>query len=222
MKNEKGEQTGQQNKLSAKEQNKHYNSEKISSLEYVKNCTMGEISMKTCKRIVSVTMGLFLLVSLFSVIYVNAASTYTISYNANGGSGAPSSQTKTHDKNLTLSTTKPTRSGYTFQGWSTSSTGAVKYSAGGKFTSNAKTTLYAVWTKLTYTISYNANGGSGAPAVQTKTYNTKLILSKTMPRRTGYTFLGWSTNAKAVVATYVAGESFTSNAKTTLYAVWKK
>ena len=44
------------------------------------------------------------------------AHTYTISYNANGGSGAPSAQTKTHGKNLTLSSTKPTSPGHTFKG----------------------------------------------------------------------------------------------------------
>ena len=43
--------------------------------------------------------------------------TYTVSYNANGGSGAPSSQAKQYDKTLTLSSIKPTRAGYTFKGW---------------------------------------------------------------------------------------------------------
>ena len=62
-----------------------------------------------------------------------------------GGSGAPASQTKTHGVTLTLSSTKPTRSGYTFKGWSTSSTAtSASYSAGGSYTTNASATLYAV------------------------------------------------------------------------------
>ena len=149
--------------------------------------------------------------------------TYTISYNANGGSGAPGSQTKTHDQTLTLSTTKPTRTGYTFQGWATSATATTAtYQPGGSFTGNANTTLYAVWKANTYTLTYDANGGSGAPGSQTKTYGQTLTLSTTKPTRTGYTFQGWATSASATSAAYQPGGSFTGNANTTLYAVWEK
>lgn len=74
--------------------------------------------------------------------------TYTVSYNANGGSGAPSSQTKTYGVDLTLSSTVPTRAGYAFKGWATSSTGAVAYQAGGIYKANSAVTLYAVWELL--------------------------------------------------------------------------
>jgi len=159
--------------------------------------------------------------TLYAVWQKNAATTYTVSYNANGGSGAPASQTKTQNVTLTLSSTKPTRTGYTFKGWSTSSTATTaSYSAGGSYTNNASVTLYAVWAKNTYTVSYNANGGSGAPASQTKTYGTALTLSSTKPTRTGHTFLGWSTSSTATSATYSAGGSYTTNASATLYAVW--
>ena len=79
-------------------------------------------------------------------ISVAAKTSYTVKYNANGGSGAPSAQTKWYGTALTLSTTKPTRSGYTFKGWATSSTAtSATYSAGGSYTANAAATLYAVW-----------------------------------------------------------------------------
>ena len=167
--------------------------------------------------------------TLYAVWQKNAATTYTVSYNANGGSGAPSSQTKTKDVTLTLSSTKPTRSGYTFLGWSTSSTAtSPTYYAGGSYTANASATLYAVWSyntpsptpTTTYTISYNANGGSGAPSSQTKTKDVTLTLSSTKPTRSGYTFLGWSTSSTATSPTYYAGGSYTANASATLYAVW--
>ena len=74
--------------------------------------------------------------------------TYTVSYNANGGTGAPASQTKTYGVNLTLSSTVPTRAGYAFKGWATSSTGAVAYQAGGAYSANSAVTLYAVWELL--------------------------------------------------------------------------
>lgn len=83
----------------------------------------------------------------------SAVDTYTVSYNANGGTGAPGNQTKTHGQSLTLSSVKPTKDGYTFQGWSTSSTGSVQYNPGSAYTGNANLTLYAVW-KSAHTHSY--------------------------------------------------------------------
>ena len=74
--------------------------------------------------------------------------TFTVSYNANGGTGAPASQTKTYGVNLTLSSTIPTRAGYAFKGWATSSTGTVAYQAGGTYSANSAVTLYAVWELL--------------------------------------------------------------------------
>ena len=74
--------------------------------------------------------------------------TYTVSYNANGGTGAPASQTKTYGVDLTLSSTVPTRAAYAFKGWAKSSTGAVAYQAGGTYKENAAVTLYAVWELL--------------------------------------------------------------------------
>lgn len=163
--------------------------------------------------------------TLYAIWESNAPKTYTISYNANGGTGAPASQTKTHNVTLTLRTNIPSRSGYTFKGWSTSSSAtSASYSAGGSFTTNANTTLYAVWQAdpITYTVSYKANGGSGAPSSQTKTHNVALTLSSTKPTRSGYTFLGWSTSSMATSPTYYAGGSYTANSSATLYAVWSK
>lgn len=155
-------------------------------------------------------------------VSVPAWTSYTISYSANGGTGAPSSQTKWKDQTLTLSGTKPTRTGYSFLGWSTSSTATTAtYSAGGSYTANSAATLYAVWKANTYTVKYNANGGTGAPGNQTKTYGVTLTLSKVTPTRTNYIFKGWATSASATTATYAAGASYTSNAGVTLYAVWE-
>jgi uncharacterized repeat protein (TIGR02543 family) len=154
-------------------------------------------------------------------VAVSAKTSYTVSYNANGGSGAPSAQTKWHGTTLKLSDTKPTRTGYTFKGWATSSGGSVAYASGANYTANAGATLYAVWQVITYTISYNANGGSGAPGNQTKTHGTALTLSSTKPTRANYNFKGWATSASATSAAYAAGGSYTTNAAATLYAVWE-
>lgn len=265
------------------------------------------------------------------------ATTYKITFDANGGAGAPAAQNKTSGVNLTLSSTKPTKTYCDFLGWSTSKTAtSATYSAGGTFTANAATTLYAVWkyrstpfgsfdnasspapgqvnvrgwaidgdnvnqsiaihayvggeagaagangafgstanlvrsdvndvhkgvgnnhgfnytfssskrgaqyvyvyainisgtpgnnflidkirVDIPYIITYNANSGTGAPAVQGKLSGTNLTLSSTKPTRANYTFLGWSTSSTATSATYSAGGTFTANADTTLYAVWQ-
>ena len=146
---------------------------------------------------------------------------WTVSYNANGGSGSPPSQTKTYGSNITLSSTKPTRIGYTFKGWAKTSTGSVSYSPGSAFGEDNNTTLYAVWEINKYTVSYNANGGSGSPPSQTKTYGQALTLSSTKPTRTNYDFLGWATSSSASAAQYSSGSSYLNNESVTLYAVWK-
>lgn len=148
--------------------------------------------------------------------------TYTVKYNANGGSGAPSSQTKKYGITLKLSSSKPTRTGYSFQGWGTSSSDtSVNYAAGANYTSNANITLYAIWKANTYTVKYNANGGSGAPSSQTKTYGATLTLSSTKPTRTNYNFLGWGTSASSTTVSYSPGSTYTKNAAITLYAIWE-
>lgn len=162
---------------------------------------------------------------------VPALTSYTVSYNANGGSGAPAAQKKYYGKTLKLSSTKPTRTGYTFKGWATSASGSVTYASGANYTANASATLYAVWQKNTYTISYNANGGTGAPANQTKTYGVNLTLSNTKPTRASYvdengstisyTFKGWATSASSSTVAYKAGATYTANASVVLYAVWQ-
>ena len=155
---------------------------------------------------------------------------YTISYNANGGSGAPGSQTKTHGTDLTLSSTKPTRSGYTFVNWNTKSDGSgTNYASGATYNTNANITLYAIWktnssggdTTTKYTVSYNANGGSGTPSNQTKTQGTNLVLSSTKPTRSGYTFVNWNTKGDGTGKSYAPGATYSTDANLTLYAIWK-
>lgn len=154
-------------------------------------------------------------------ISIAAVTKYTISYNANGGSGAPANQTKTHGTNITLSTTTPTKTGYTFKGWSTSSAATtVNYAPGATFTTNANTTLYACWDPLRYNVVFNANGGSGAPSAQQKVYGTNLVLSSTTPTRIGYNFMGWGESSTSTTATYQPGSTYSQNTGITLYAIW--
>ena len=147
-------------------------------------------------------------------VTIPALQKYTISYNGNGSgaTGIPSSQTKIEGKSLTLSTTKPTRTGYNFAKWNTSSNGSgTNYASGGTYTANAKATLYAQWSPVTYTVSYNANGGTGAPANQTKTYNVTLKLSSIKPTRTNYDFVSWNEKADGTGTPHGAGTNYTTD-----------
>ena len=154
-------------------------------------------------------------------INVGAKTSYTITYNANGGSGAPGKQTKWHGTTLKLSTTKPTRTGYSFQGWGTSASGSVVYDSGDSYTKNASDTLYAIWKANTYTITFDANTGENPPENQTKTYGVDLVLTSEIPTKTNYNFLGWGISASSTTVAYAPGATYTDNSAATLYAIWE-
>ena len=117
---------------------------------------------------------------------VASMETYTVFYDANGGSGAPPAQTKTQGVPLILSDVQPTRTGYTFLGWSRNSNALhADYGPGDSYFIDLSATLYAVWGKHEYTIRYDANGGSGAPPAQTKTQGVPLISAIDTPSRPG-------------------------------------
>ena len=154
-------------------------------------------------------------------VSVDSKKYHTISYDSTGGSGTPSSQTKWYNESIKLSSTVPVKSGYTFVSWCTNTSGTgTKYNPGDTYSSNANLTLYAIWEANKYTVTYNANGGSNAPAQQTKTYGVNLILSSSTPTKTYYNFLGWSTSANGTVM-YKAGSVYSNNSAVTLYAVWE-
>ena len=150
-----------------------------------------------------------------------APPTYTVSYNANGGSGAPGSQTKYHGENLTLSSAKPYKTGHYFKEWNTSSTGnGTTYQPGATYSGNAGLILYAIWIAETYPVVFKSNGGGSPPASQVKTYGQTLTLTTVKPVRTGYTFLRWNTSENGTGTNYSPGASYSGNSPLTLYAIW--
>lgn len=153
-------------------------------------------------------------------VRVPKKSNWAVTYNANGGSGAPGNQTKWYGEDLTLQAAQPVRTGHNFAGWATSASGPVAYYPSGRYTNNSAVNLYAKWNPHTYTVSYNANGGSGAPGNQTKTYGQNLTLSSVRPYRQNYNFKGWATSQSGGVA-YQPGSTYSSNSGVTLYAVWE-
>lgn len=119
-----------------------------------------------------------------------------------------------------------TRTGYTFAGWNTSSDGnGTTYDADSEFTPTADTTLYAMWTPITYTVVFDANGGSGTMDSQTLTYDTAEKLTDNSFTYSSHSFMGWSTTADGDVeytdAQSVVNLASTADATVTLYAQWK-
>ena len=173
-------------------------------------------------------------------LYAISSRTISLSYNANGGTNAPSSSSSTQYWNqvgnaynlttITISSSVPKRDGYSFLGWSTSSTATTAtYKAGNSYsftysTANA-VTLYAVWQANTYYVKFNGNNAtSGSMSNQTFTYDKAQNLTANAFSRTGYTFAGWATSASGLVA-YTDKQSVknltTSNGATVnLYAKW--
>jgi uncharacterized repeat protein (TIGR02543 family) len=259
----------------------------------------------------------------------STGTSYTLTYSANGGSSPPSSQTAQGGATVTLSMNSPSRFGYNFLGWSTSSSATTaSYRPGASYILNSNTTLYAVWQTpealslntaksavisaysqvqyyrftpsatgtyifesssrsssvdpyailysasgaaltdgpsaddaagdmnfrvsasltsgttyylgarsynsqdlgsysitvssgtIRYTVAYNANGGTGAPASEYVTPGTTLI-SSVIPTRLGYTFAGWSTSSTASAASFVPlGSTSGITGNITLYGVW--
>lgn len=137
----------------------------------------------------------------------------------------------------------PSLTGYLFDGWYYDADCTEEYTAvsGNDITVNygdendsndapnkVEITLYAKWTPITYTVKYDGNNATGgSTADSTHTYDVASNLTANGFTRTGYKFLGWSTDSSATTATYTDQESVTNladtqDAEVTLYAVWKQ
>jgi uncharacterized repeat protein (TIGR02543 family) len=143
------------------------------------------------------------------------ADSYTVTYNANGGSGTMSSSTATYDTNFMTRQNTFTRAGYTFAGWNEkadgtgtawgiSSSNSGTYESGNywKWSGSSYTkdiTLYAQWTPNKIKLTLNRNGGTGGTSSVWYYYGTSTFYSNeactttitaiTRPTRTGYTFV---------------------------------
>lgn len=162
-----------------------------------------------------------------AIHYAKVTVTYTVAYNANGGTGAPASQTATGNTDLTLSAVRPTRqsesagscsvsldpndgygeaivlntpitTSYTFRSWNTRADGSgMDYAPGANYTADANMTLYAQW----------------------DSESTAEALTLSRPVRKDAAFLGWSADKNARIG--VTGE-YTPSGDVILYAVWRE
>jgi len=151
----------------------------------------------------------------------------TITYDSNGGTGAPAPTEKKRGSTAYLSSTRPTKAGYQFAGWAESPDAATaQYQPGGSYTKDEDITLYAVWKANTYSIRFYANDGTQASVTQNSLkYDAAYTLRANTFQRTGYVFLGWAETANGQVIYTDQAEiqnlTQTNNATVALYAQWQ-
>ena len=145
---------------------------------------------------------------------------YNITYNLNNGTNSTENPATYTAEDETITLSEPTRNGYVFDGWYTSSDfadGAVTQIN----TSNpSDITLYAKWIPIEYSISYSLNGGtndSSNPSSYTAESDTITLAA---PSRSGYEFAGWYKSAK-FSGSAVTSIPTASYGNITLYAKWK-
>jgi hypothetical protein len=151
--------------------------------------------------------------------------TWTVTWDAAGGEGGTQFTTEPRGNSHTAPSPGP-RNGFDFLYYrSGSGTGTDFVGSGGPYTPTGNVTFAAIWTAKTYSVTYNANSGTGAPASQTKIHGTNLTLSATVPTRatvgsSQYTFAGWNTEANGTGTSYSAGATYTLNQALSLFAQW--
>jgi len=159
---------------------------------------------------------------------------YTVSFDANGGSGTASNVTSTFGLTVSLpGASSFTRTGHRFLGWATSASATTTDYASGSVlwttdagADGATDTLYAVWDEESYTVIFDANGGSGTATSVTPTFGSSVTLPSSGFSRAGYTFGGWATSSSATTADYASGlqtwatDAGNQGATAYLFAVW--
>ena len=151
------------------------------------------------------------------------AITYTVKFNANGGTGTMSPQSFTYGISQNLTANTFTKTGYSFGGWATTNTGTAVYSDAQSVSNlttvdNGEVELFATWTANSYTLTFNAMGGSVTPTSKTVVYDSAIGALPT-PARIGYSFDGWfssQTGGTEVTSSTV----YTTAGNSTIYAHW--
>ena len=152
---------------------------------------------------------------------------YTVKFDANGGIGEMEDKSYKYDQTNGLPANEFTYTGHSFSGWNTKADGTGDAYAAGATVKNLATggevTLYAQWTANKYTVTFNANGGSGSMDGFVVTYG---VTGHTVPvcaySRPGYTFDGWNTRQDGSGSSYEVGADLSAITENlTLFAQWK-
>ena len=161
--------------------------------------------------------GTYYLSEKFTVNYTAPVTTYTVSFNANGGTGTMADVTGISGEYTLPANGFTAPDGKQFKAWSV---GGVEKAVGDKITVTANTTVTAVWENtpvVTYTVSFDANGGTGSMGDVTGVSGEYTLPANGFTAPEGKQFKGWARSASGAVIT---GTSITVTADTKLYAIW--
>lgn len=143
---------------------------------------------------------------------------YTVNLYANNGT-----ETKITSQEWSLYTLPteipddwPVNTGYYFAGWAQTQDGEPLT---GQVQLKGDTDFYAIYKRIPYEITYSAEGATSVPRTQTKHYNSRITLSNLIPKKTGYTFVGWLDPETETV--YSPGDYYSENRPLALYAMWE-
>ena len=163
---------------------------------------------------------------LYATWTENPVQNYTVSFNANGGSGTMVNKT-TNGSTYVAPTCTFTFSNHSFDKWALGSPSGTKYSEGETIENiSSDITLYATWIEDTtpqtnYTVTFNSNGGSGTMQSQQTNGSTFIVPECTFTRE-NYVFKNWAYESKNGVE-YSPGETIKNIEKDiTLYALWNE
>ena len=161
--------------------------------------------------------GTYYLSEKFTVSYTAPVTTYTVSFNANGGTGTMADVTDVSGEYTLPANGFTAPDGKQFKAWSV---GGVEKAAGDKITVTANTTVTAVWENIpvvTYTVSFDANGGTGTMTDVTDISGEYTLPANGFTAPAGKQFKAWSVGG----VEKAAGDKITVTANTTVTAVWE-
>jgi len=145
------------------------------------------------------------------------ANPYTLTFNPQGGVVSSSTKTVIFDTAVGVLPI-PTRTGHSFTGWYTASSGGTQYASTTTYQIASDLTLHAQWTANTYLIAFNTQGGSSAATILV-TYNSA-VGSLPSPTKTGHTFAGWYTEANGLGVNYINSTPYLLTENIVLIAKW--
>ena len=147
--------------------------------------------------------------------------TENVSFNPNGATGTVTGLSGLQGSSITLPNAGTlTYPNHTFSGWNTSGSGSgIAYASGASLTLNSDTVLYAQWSPVAFTVTYNTEGGTTSPTSVSFTFGS-LPLTLPTPVLDGYTFTGWYGSFTGGDLVGVAGSTYSPTQSLVLYAHW--
>lgn len=195
---------------------RYYNDYSMNSTQYyLSNLPSGTYTATLYVRNTSTGQSKNVQCSSFTIV-----DSYTVQYNANGGTNAPASQTKIKDEAMRITSSIPKKVGHIFKGWASSRTATEpQYQVGGTYTRNTPITMYAVWEPEIYTITFDTKDGKGDVPSTKITYGNTMKMPNNVVKE-GYYLKGWSKTPNGQTVDYRIGLDYSFTQDTTLYAVW--